>query len=317
MRLAVYVPLLLALIAPLGARPLAERCEPRLATWLLTASAVVLAVASTASLALLAATGLIRVPPLAALGHWSTTIARRDDPAELSVAVVAGALLAAAAVAALRMLWRRIRSLADAALDAACMPAQPDGLVVVDDPAPEAFALPGVPGRVIVSTGMLQALDASEHDILLAHERAHLNSHHYAFVALAQLGAAANPLLRPFAQAVTYTVERWADERAASATGDRRRVARTVGKAALAAHRAPLRSRVPAAALGMLGRIGARKPLGGAGPVPRRVAALLAPPTALRTAPALVTAVVLTVAVWSTAEAAHDLHVLLELVGAW
>jgi hypothetical protein len=165
---------------------------------------------------------------------------------------------------------------------------------------------------------MLQALDAGEHDILVAHERAHLEGHHYAFVGLAQFGAAANPLLSPFARAVTYTVERWADERAASATGDRHRVARTVGKAALAAHRTPVRTRIPATALGMLGRIGARKPLrGGAGPVPRRVAALLAPPAGLRAAPALVTAAVLAVAVGCTAEAAHDLHALLKLLGAW
>jgi len=111
---------------------------------------------------------------------------------------------------------------------------------------------PGVPGRVVVSTGMLHTLDA-----------------------LAQLGASANPLLRPFATAVTYTIERWAGENAATTTGDRTQVARTVGKAALAAHRAPALARTAGAALGILGR---RGPLASAGPVPRRVAALLAPP---------------------------------------
>ncbi|MET7619100.1 M56 family metallopeptidase [Streptomyces sp. NPDC005408] len=315
MRIAVYLPLLLSLLAPLGARPLAERCEPRLATWLLTATSMVLAMASTLSLAMLAATGLLRIPLLAALGHWSAQAAQRDDPAELSVALIAGLLLAAAAFAAGRMLWRRVRSLAAAVLEAACMPA-PDGLVVVDDTAPEAFALPGLPGRVIVSTGMLHALEKSEHEVLLAHERAHLAGHHYAFVALAQFGAAANPLLRPLASAVTFTVERWADESAATATGDRHKAARTVGKAALAAHRAPARSRIPAAALGMLGALTRRTHLSSAGPVPRRVAALLAPPLRLRPAPALATAAILAVAVWSTAEAAHDLHLLLEHAGA-
>lgn len=316
MRFAVYMPLLLALLAAPGARLLAERSEPRMATWLLTASAGVLAAASTTSLALLALTGLIRIPLLAHLGHWSLQVVQRDDPAELSVAVIAGVLLAAVALAAARMLWRRIRALAGAALDSACMPA-PDGLVVVDDPAPEAFALPGLPGRVIVSTGMLHALDTGEHDILLAHERAHLAGHHYLFVAVAQFGAAANPLLRPLATAVTYTIERWADERAAGATGgDRRRVARTVGKAALATHRAPVRSRVPAAALGMLGTLRRRTRLSGSGPVPRRVAALLTPPHRLRLTPAIGTAAVLTAALWSAAEATHDLHLLLKVAGA-
>ncbi|MFF3913096.1 M56 family metallopeptidase [Streptomyces sp. NPDC001852] len=313
MRILVYLPLLLPLLAPLGARQLSERCEPRLATWLLTVSSLVLAVASTLSLGLLAVTGLTRVPLIAGPGHWSLSTARRDDPTELSVAVLAGLLLGGALVMAARMLWRRAGSLAAAALDAACMPSR-DGLVVVDDPAPDAFALPGLPGRVVVSTGMLHTLDEAEHAILLAHERAHLAAHHYAFVALAQLGAAANPLLRPLATAVTYTTERWADENAAVVTGDRGRVARAVAKAALAARDTPARSRLPGAALGILGR--RRTRLATAGPVPRRVAALLAPPLGRHRLLAAATAAVLLTATWSSAEAAHDLHKLLETIGA-
>ncbi|UXY25294.1 M56 family metallopeptidase [Streptomyces sp. HUAS TT20] len=313
MHVAVYLPLLLSLIAPLGARPLAERCEPRLATCLLTTSALVLGAATTISLGLLAVAGLVRIPQLAALGHWSAQTARHDDPAELSVSLIAGLLLGGAVLMAARMLWRRARSLATAAWEAACMPAR-DGLVVVDDDTPDAFALPGLPGRVVVSTGMLHTLDESEHDVLLAHERAHLTAHHYAFVALTQLGAAANPLLRPFATAATYTIERWADENAATATGDRTRVARTVGKAALAAHRTPAPARTTGAALGILGR---RSPLASAGPVPRRVAALLAPPLGRHPALTAATAAVLTAATLSTAEAAHDFHLLLRTIGAW
>ncbi|WP_445520130.1 M56 family metallopeptidase [Streptomyces sp. NEAU-174] len=208
------------------------------------------------------------------------------------------------------MLWRRARTLTAAALEAACMPAE-DDLIVIEGEAPNAFAIPGLPGRVVVSTGMLHTLDETERHILLAHERAHLACRHYAFVALAQFGAAANPLLRPLATAVTYTVERWADENAAAATGDRERVARTVGKAALAAHDAP--GRAPGAALAILGR---RSPLAAAGPVPRRVAALLAPPFGRHPLLAAATAAVLAITALSTAEAAHDLHLLLEAVGA-
>jgi Zn-dependent protease with chaperone function len=312
MRIAVYLPLLLSLLAPLGARPLSERCEPRLATWLLAASSLVLGTASTISLGLLAVTGLIRIPQLAALGHWSAQTAQHDDPARLSVALVAGLLLGGAAITAARMIWRRARTLAAAALEAACLPAR-DDLVVVEDDAPDAYALPGLPGRIVVSTGMLHTLDKAEHDILLAHERAHLGAHHYAFVALAQLGAAANPLLRPLATAVNYTIERWADENAATATGDRTRVARTVGKAALAAHRAPALARATGAALGILGR---RGPLATAGPVPRRVAALLAPPLGRHPVLTAATAAVVTASALATAEAAHDLHRLLETIGA-
>jgi Zn-dependent protease with chaperone function len=301
MRVAVYLPLLLTLLATPGARLLAARCEPRLATWLLTLSALVLAAAGTVSLALLTLTGLLRVPVLAALGQWSLHLAARRDPVELSVAAAASLLLTLATVAAVRVFAIRCRSLARAATDAACLAAT-DGLVIVEDPVPDAYALPGLPGRVVVSTGMLDTLDPGERAILLAHERTHLAGHHYAFVALAQLGAAANPLLRPLATAVAYTVERWADERAAAVTGDRRRVARTVGKAALAVGRARSRE----ATLGIRG----------AGPVPRRVAALLGPPAAMRATPALATAAVLGTAIWSTSEAVQDLHVLLRFVGA-
>lgn len=192
-----------------------------------------------------------------------------------------------------------------------------DGTVVVDDRAPDAYALPGLPGRIVVSTGMLHTLDETEHTILLAHEHAHLTAHHYAFVAAAQLGAAANPLLRPFANATTYTIERWADENAARATGDRRRVARTVGKAALAAHRTPGPVRATGAALGILGRRQRGNRLASAGPVPRRVAALVAPPPGRHPALPAATATVLAAALAATAEAAHDLHVLLRTVGAW
>ncbi|MFF1636520.1 M56 family metallopeptidase [Streptomyces sp. NPDC058246] len=310
MRIYVYLPLLLSVIAPLGARPLSERCEPRLATWLLTASALILGTATTISLGLLAITGLTGIPFLAGLGHWSASTARFYDPAEPPVALLAGLLLGGALVTAARMLWRRARSLAAAVWEAACMPAH-NGLVIVEDEAPDAYALPGLPGRVVVSTGMLRTLDETEHDILLAHERAHLAAHHYLFVAFAGLGAAANPLLRPLATAVSYTVERWADEQAVRATGDRVRVARAVGKAALAAHgTAPRLSATP-----LLGILGRRNPLAGAGPVPRRVAALLAPPLARRPELVLATTAVLALTVLSTVAATHDLHAFLEVAG--
>ncbi|MEV8475674.1 hypothetical protein [Streptomyces sp. NPDC051173] len=108
-------------------------------------------------------------------------------------------------------------------------------------------------------------------------------------------------------------MERWADEDAATHCGDRRHVARTIGKAALATKNTPTRSRSTAAVLGIFGR---RGPLRTAGPVPRRVAALLAPPLPARTLPPAATALVLAVSALCVAEAAHDLHLLLELAGS-
>jgi hypothetical protein len=309
MHLAVYLPLLVPIVAALTARPLAECLHPRLATWLLTASAVALAAASSAALGLLALTGLVQIPLVANLGDWSLAVLRRDDPATLSVAAVSGVLLAAAATAVVRMVWRRSRALLTSAIEAACLPGA-DELVVVEDPAAEAFAVPGLPGRIVISTGMLAALESTECDVVLAHERAHLICRHYLFTAVARLAAAANPLLRPLASAVDYTVERWADEHAAAVVGNRRRVACTVGKAALAATHTSARRRMPAAVMGLLGRAG---PLRAAGPVPRRVAALLAPTPRKRILPLVAAAALLIATGLCFAEAAHDLHALLDL----
>lgn len=309
MRLAVYLPLLFPALAALGARPLTERLEPRLATWILTVGSVVLAIGSTAVLGLLTLAAVVRIPLVASAGGFSGQVLGRGDPTAWIVGLLAAVLLAAAVTAATRMVWRRVRALFTAALEAACFPGS-DRLVVLDEPAADAFAMPGLPGRIVVSTGMLTALDDGERAVLLAHERSHLRSHHYLFTATVQLAAAANPLLRSAATAVTYTVERWADEHAATVIGDRRRVARTVGKAALAAKSGTSRSRLPGAALGLLGRDRART---AAGPVPRRVAALLAPPPRSQALALLGVAVVLAATALCTLEAVQDLHELLKL----
>lgn len=319
MHLLAYLPLLFPLPATLAARPLADRLAPWLATWLLTVCALALAALSWTALGVLAVAGAVRLPPAALAGGWSLATVRAGDPISKIEAALAGVLLAAALVAGVRMLWRRVRALAAATLEAACLPG-PNRLVAVQDTVPDAYALPGLPGRVVVSTGMLDALDDADREAMLAHERAHLTCHHYAFVAATRLAATCNPLLRPVASAVAYTVERWADERAADECGDRRQVARAVGRAALATTRHPGRRRIPGAVLGLLGR--RRSALLGAGPVPRRVAALLAEPhvytlpLGLPFLPLAGTAVVVGASALCTFAAAHDLHVVLELAGA-
>lgn len=314
MHVAVYLLLALPLLAAVSAQWLAVRLHPRMATWLLTITAVVLAAASGIALAALAATAIGQIPLLAALGDWSAQVFRSDDPASLTLALIACVLLAAALAGAGRSLLRRVRALVDAARMAHRLPvADPPGsdrsaqVVVLDDPVPDAYALPGLPGRIVVSTGMLDALDEREQQVLLAHERAHLTCAHHLFVALASLAAATNPLLLPVAAAVRYTTERWADEHAATVTGDRRLVARTIGKAALRTHRRA----TPSAALAVAGVVGRR--LRGPGPVPRRVAALLtAPPRHRRLLPLLVLTVLIAAAI-SSVETARDLHFLFEL----
>ncbi|WP_055588298.1 M56 family metallopeptidase [Peterkaempfera griseoplana] len=317
--LLAYLPLLFPLPAALAARPLAERLEPRLATWLLTGSALALAALGCAALGVLAVAGAVRIPLAGLLGGWSVGTVRAGDTVSASEAAIAGVVLTVAAVAGVRMLWRRVRALVATVFEAACLPGSGQ-LVVVEDAAPDAYALPGLPGRVVVSTGMLDALDDADRQAMIAHERAHLACHHYAFVAVAQLAAAVNPLLRPVAAAVTYTIERWADERAATECGNRRQVARAVGKAAMATAHSRSRRRLPETVLGLLGR--RRNPLAAAGPVPRRVAALLAEPRVyslplnLPLLPLAGVAAVVGSSALCAFAAAHDLHVLLEVAGA-
>jgi hypothetical protein len=311
MALVVYLPLALpALFAPF-AGPLAERLDPRHATWLLTGAAVTLAGCSTLALGLLAAAAVVRIPLVASLGHWSLGVLGSDTPAGIAVALLAGVLLGAAVLAVCGFAVRRSRALADAFREARWLPGRGEAVVVADDAA-DAYALPGRPGRIVVTAGMLAALDEPGRAALLAHEQAHLAGFHYLFTTAARLAATASPLLRPAARAVEYTVERWADERAATVVGDRRLVAHTIGRAALAAKASRPRRAIPAA-LGAVFSGGRVRAHAGAGPVPRRVAALLAPPPPRRLV--LLAAVLALVALAGICAlvAANDLQDLLSL----
>ena len=327
--LVVCLTLLFPLIALALARPIAERAEPRAATWLLTAAAVGLAASSGAALALTALTAVIRLPLVAALGRWSPTVIDRGDPTGIIVALVSGFLLGLALTGVARFALRRGRALFDAFQHARGLPGRAQ-VVVTGDASADAYTVPGWPGRIVVSAGMLDSLDDAGRAALLAHERAHLAGRHYAFTSAARLAAAANPLLRPVADAVEYTVERWADERAAQAVGDRRLVAETIARAAVAAKHGRSR-RSPAVALGAVfdlasGRfftggffrrgagshVAGRRSLAGAGPVPRRVAALLAPPPGRRWVLQAAIVVVVFAAGICAVDAARDLHELLE-----
>jgi hypothetical protein len=131
---------------------------------------------------------------------------------------------------------------------------------------------------------------------------------------VARLAAAANPLLLPISRSVEYTVERWADEHAAAVTGDRRLVAETIGQVALLAR--PRRQRAAGIALGIVRPRPRGVSVAWAGPVPRRVAALLTPPPRRRIILLAASAAIVVLAGVAALEAASDLHALLELAQA-
>jgi Zn-dependent protease with chaperone function len=308
-----YLPLVIPALAGLAARPLAARLEPRQATWLLTSATVALAGCSTAALALLAAFAAARAPFLATLGDYSQLVMRRGDPISAAAGTAAALALTGAAVAVAVMLRNRARALAESYRRAAELEAD-DGIVVVPGPAIEAYALPGGPGRIVVSGRLLDRLDNRRRAALIAHEQAHLAGRHHLFAVVARLAAAANPLLLPVARSVEYTVERWADEHAAAVTGDRRLVAETIGQVALLA--TPRRRRIAGVTLGIIKPGTRRVSVAWAGPVPRRVAALLMAPPRRRTILLGACAAIVLLAGVAALEAARDLHALLELAQA-
>lgn len=96
-----------------------------------------------------------------------------------------------------------------------------DGVDVVTLPCRDrlAYAVPGRPGQVVVSDGLLDALDADEAAAVLRHERSHLRHRHQNALALAQrleswLGWF--PPTRRSTATLHLTIERWADEDAGS-----------------------------------------------------------------------------------------------------
>lgn len=287
---------LLPLLLPLTALPIARLAErhlhPRVATRLLSALAAVLAVCSTVCLGLLVVVGTVQLPGHPLPDAWADREARTTAPYEEAAGKGAVVALLAVAVAwstAVRR-HRRVRRQAEHALAGV-----PGGeLAVLTDEAAYAYALPGVRsrpsrervqgGRIVVSTAMLACLDAGERAALVAHERAHLAGRHHRYLLVVRFAARANPLLMPLRSAVAYTAERWADEEAARVTGERRVVARAIGKAALVSRGTPTPTLAGFAA---------------PGPVPRRVAALLAPAPSPVSWPPVFTAVGL--AAWAAA----------------
>ncbi|QXE38373.1 M56 family metallopeptidase [Streptomyces sp. GMY02] len=256
----VWVPLLMPFLAVPAARRVAAALAPRHAAWLLTAVALVLAASSSAALALLVVPGASYLPVVAVLGELLEPLKAGPPVVAVALALVAGALLVwrtgVLAVAAHRgrAELRRARAAAGGT----------DGeLAVLRDARPDAYALPGRPGRIVVTTGMLRALEPAEREALFAHERAHLRGRHHLFLTAVELASLCHPALRALCEPLRYALERTADEAAAAAVGDRRLAARAIGRAALAAREDRDRAR-PRAVLAAT-----------AGPVPRRVAALL------------------------------------------
>ncbi|MFC9588938.1 M56 family metallopeptidase [Streptomyces sp. NPDC056944] len=278
------LPLLLPWALPPLARRTVERVRPDIALVAITGASAALAVGVVACLGVLLLPLAVRVPQLAALLHLLQPL--QAGPAALvsTVSAVAAGALAVTLMAAVRGGVAEAARLRAARRRVAGLP-EAGGMCVIDDDRPDAFALPGGPrgtDRIVVTAGMLRALDSQEREALLGHERAHLTARHHLFLAVAALAGWCHPALAAVVTHVSFAVERAADESAARACGDRRLAARAVGRAALAAGARPSGPERPVLAAG-----------GTTGPVPARVRALLAQAPTRRVVPALLAMILL------------------------
>ncbi|MEV6346797.1 M48 family metalloprotease [Actinoplanes sp. NPDC051851] len=279
----------------LAVRLVADRLPPARAAVVIAWSAATVAITSTVNLFLLAAHALAQVPAVGHLFGWSASVVAADTAGVEWVPWLSLAFFGYAVVS-VAWRWRRQNEILALVPDSG-----PGGVVLLADPAARAFAVPGDPGHVVVTTGMRELLTDDQYAALLAHENAHLDERHHRLARVAELAVAAHPALWWVGRHVDYLIERAADERAADALGSRRTVAHAIGVAALAGAGARTPSALHAAVPGWV--------------VPKRVAHLLKPRQA---APAFLIAlpafVALTSVIW-TGEATLDLVELLQ--SAW
>ncbi|HEY6422363.1 MAG TPA: M56 family metallopeptidase [Pseudonocardiaceae bacterium] len=229
MTFSVYVPAALSLLLAAISRIVVVRTAPTRAAAFVVA-AVLCTAAATWGLVLLAAT-LLGNTSLAA-EEASEHGVQLQDPVPDLIGVTAAALLLLGAFRVVRA--RRARRATIRELRAVCSSCGDGELAVVALDAPHAFAVPGRPDRILITRGLLSALDGDERRVVLAHERAHLQKKHHWLRAATEICAAVNPVLIPVREAVAFLVERCADEHAATVTGSRALVARALTKAALA-----------------------------------------------------------------------------------
>ncbi|MCP2337442.1 M48 family metalloprotease [Actinomadura rupiterrae] len=252
MSISVYLPWLCSLLLAWAGPFVARWMAPARAAWSLALAAAACAAAALWGLVLMTATLLGE-----AAGPVTDRAVREDmrlaEPIPELVSLTAATLLGLACARAVAVV-RRHRAVR-ARTARLCADHPHDGeLVVVTSPRAEAFAVPGRPGRIVVTTTMLVALDAEERRVLLAHERAHLRLHHELFQAVLALAAAVDPLLIPTRRTVAFLLERWADEEAALEVGSRPAAARSLARAALATASAA-RTALAYTRLDVLGRV--------------------------------------------------------------
>ena len=210
-------------------RPAGRRINPR--QWAKLAVAAILAGAALFEVAALlaAAPPILRVIGLRQLASACERMLGRLSPGGAPIAVVAGVL----AVAVPTFFWRGIaRSRRVAArvrigdglgrhLPLSCG----SELVIVPETRPLAMSVPGTPGQVVVSQGVVEQLEPAEFRAVCDHESAHLRLRHGRYLEFAVAVERAFRLWPPAVRStrtLRLALERWADEEAVGDCEERR-----------------------------------------------------------------------------------------------
>lgn len=282
---ATVLPLLITLVIAAVATQTHRRLPPQLAARFAAVALVVVTLAALPTLLMVALAFLAHAPVVGVGLEWCAQAIGIHAAVPPLIGVPALVAIAAATVRTARLV-RQLRSLCGhGANDVHVLPSH----------TPYALTLPGKSGPIVISTALIDLLDDSERRVVLAHERAHADHRHDRYLLVAELAAAVLPPLGVLSRRLKFAIERWADEAAARACGDRELVALTLGKVAVQAN-APL-----VAGFAGLG-------------VAARMRALLAPP--VRRPPEAQVLALWSLLVVSTGFAAYQLHHLERLLVA-
>lgn len=294
----VYLPLVAAVAVGAVGPTVARWLPPKMAARLLTLAALLVAGTSVSSLTLLAVTALVRVPDIATRGRLSLSVTTHA-PVSLATGVLAAFTLLVLVPFAIRAAVSLCRELVRSYKLARAFSDHPSSIAVVQDPRPQAFAVPGfppipgrrpgIPPRIVTTDSLLRTLDPGQRRAMFAHEQAHLDRRHHLYLVATRVAAVVNPLLFRLPDAVTEATERWADEDAAATVGDRGVLATAIGRAALSAAAVP-----------------APLPSMASAHVAARVRALLAPPPPRRPALSFAVGLALTATAVSAFDSAHE-----------
>lgn len=216
-------PLVAVVVIAVIATSAHRRLPPRLAARFVTCALVLVVLAAVPTALMISVAFMAHVPVIGIGFEWCAQAIGVHGSVAPRFGLPVVALSVIGTVRTARLLRRHRAMCCDA----------PHSLHISNSDRPYAVTLPGRAGQIVISRAMLDMLDDDEQRIVIAHERAHARYRHDRYLVIAEFAAVAIPPLRTLAKRVSYSIERWADEAAAAACGDRELVAITLGKVAL------------------------------------------------------------------------------------